>query len=356
MTNIGQLLTFLLLFLSVSSQLDEDARQRFEQILADFGFSQTSRATVRDPNRQKAFASDPQKIPVKSSQPSQPRQPPADIRGLRVGLRRPKRPESVKPPPSPPPALPVSSSSRPGQRLTPQGVPIVNINNDFASTLQDFSTELLRSRQRNTPGLPAQGGSVLSSRVRPGLTNLLAIAGDPKSTPRSFVVRNRARTRQTSPRPPPPPPPALSVGDSDVSNTFINPALSVLRTTTPSPATTIASPLSSLENINKLSSPVRESRITIPRLKSSLAFKENMIDSEPQYETMKQPTTSNRKKEKPETKEKKPKEKRPRQKKGNIEMEKSKRQRPPMSTVCSSLCNTLIFEAYQLLGGRVCDC
>ena len=55
-----QLLTFLLLFLSVSSQLDEDARQRFEQILADFGFSQTSRATVRDPNRQKAFASDPQ--------------------------------------------------------------------------------------------------------------------------------------------------------------------------------------------------------------------------------------------------------------------------------------------------------
>ena len=62
MANIGEvrLLTFLLLFLSVSSQLDEDARQRFDQILADFGFSQTSRATVRDPNRQKAFASNPQ--------------------------------------------------------------------------------------------------------------------------------------------------------------------------------------------------------------------------------------------------------------------------------------------------------
>ena len=60
MANIGEvrLLTFLLLFLSVSSQLDEDARQRFDQILADFGFSQTSRATVRDPTSQEAFVSE----------------------------------------------------------------------------------------------------------------------------------------------------------------------------------------------------------------------------------------------------------------------------------------------------------
>ena len=69
-----QLLTFLALFLSVSSQLDEEAQLRFDQILADFGFSQSSRATVRDPARPEvqttshqtslsnlvAFAGDPQ--------------------------------------------------------------------------------------------------------------------------------------------------------------------------------------------------------------------------------------------------------------------------------------------------------
>ena len=69
-----QLLTFLALFLSVSSQLDEGAQLRFDKILADFGFSQSSRATVRDPTRQDlqtkplqsglnnlvAFATDPQ--------------------------------------------------------------------------------------------------------------------------------------------------------------------------------------------------------------------------------------------------------------------------------------------------------
>ena len=64
-----QLLTFLALFLSVSSQLDEEAQLRFDQILADFGFSQSSRATrpeVQTTSHQTslsnlvAFAGDPQ--------------------------------------------------------------------------------------------------------------------------------------------------------------------------------------------------------------------------------------------------------------------------------------------------------
>ena len=139
-----------------------------------------------------------QKNPVESSQPSQS---PADIRGLSVGVRRGQRP-----PPPPPPTRP-SSPARPlsGQRLTPNGVPIVNnptivetdsvVNNNnnnnndnnnrfnVNSPLQDFSPQLVRSRQRNTPAPPAPpapGRSVLSSGVKPGLSNLLAIAGDPE--------------------------------------------------------------------------------------------------------------------------------------------------------------------------------
>lgn len=171
-------------------------------------------------------------------------------------------------------------------------------------------------------------------------------------TPRSFVVRNRARAsvRQTSP--PPPPPPA-----GDVFNPFINPALS-----SPGPATTsTAATLSSSENIKKLSSsrpsvsPHRASRITIPRLKSSTASKENIVDSQSQSETRK--LSTNIKKENPETKQKSTRrEKKPKQKKVNKEKEKSQRQKPSLAPGCVSICNTLIFEVYQLLGGSVCDC
>ena len=125
-----------------------------------------------------------QKNPVESSQPSQS---PADIRGLSVGVRRGQRPP---PPPPPPPPTRPSSPARPlsGQRLTPNGVPIVNNNDNnnrfnVNSPLQDFSPQLVRSRQRNTPAPPAPpapGRSVLSSGVKPGLSNLLAIAGDPE--------------------------------------------------------------------------------------------------------------------------------------------------------------------------------
>ena len=162
-----------------------------------------------------------------------------------------------------------------------------------------------------------------------------------RPTQNSFVVRNRARSRVrlTSP-----------------------PALSVVRTTSPTPGTTSTRPsLSSLENIKKLSSsalssspssvsPHRESRITIPRLKSSSLRKENKVDSEPQLGTKKVPTKPNTKKGNPGTKEKSTKEKRPKQKEKN---EKSERPRAPG---CFSICDTLIFEVYQLLGGSVCDC
>ena len=98
------------------------------------------------------------------------------------------------------------------------------------------------------------------------------------------------------------------------------------------------------------------SRITIPRLKSSSALRENIIDSKPQTETKKRPAKTNKKKENPDTKEKRPKEKRPKQKKVNKEKEKSRRPRPPLAAGCFSVCDTLIFEVYQLLGGSVCDC
>ena len=186
-----QLLSFLLLFLSVSCQLDDEARLRFDKILADFGFSQSSRATVRDPGRKEdqiksqqtgfnnllVIASESQvrnggsytelpykniclKNQVESSQPSPPSEQTTDTRELRFDLRRPKGP-----PPSV--ALP-SSSSRPGQRLTPNGVPIVSkrpslVDNNNNNNRFNFDSQL----QEN-------------SRVRPGLSNLLAIAGDPK--------------------------------------------------------------------------------------------------------------------------------------------------------------------------------
>ena len=186
-----QLLPFLLLFLSVSCQLDDEARLRFDKILADFGFSQSSRATVRDPGRKEdqiksqqtgfnnllVIASESQvrnggsytelpykniclKNQVESSQPSPPSQQTTDTRELRFGLRRPKGP-----PPSV--ALP-SSSSRPGQRLTPNGVPIVSkrpslVDNNNNNNRFNFDSQLQES-----------------SRVRPGLSNLLAIAGDPE--------------------------------------------------------------------------------------------------------------------------------------------------------------------------------
>ena len=187
-----QLLPFLLLFLSVSCQLDDEARLRFDKILADFGFSQSSRATVRDPGRkedqiksqQTGFnnllvnASESQvrngesytelpykniclKNQVESSQPSPPSQQTTDTRELRVGLRR--RPKG----PTPSVGLP-SSSSRPGQRLTPNGVPIVSkrpslVDNNNNNNRFNFDSQLQES-----------------SRVRPGLSNLLAIAGDPE--------------------------------------------------------------------------------------------------------------------------------------------------------------------------------
>ena len=201
--------------------------------------------------------------------------------------------------------------------------------------------------------------------LRPTITTERSLA-----TQRSFVVRNRARTRsrvrQTSP--PPPPPPGQSVGEGGgVFNPFINPALSVLRTTSPAPPTTSTTPaLSSSENVSKLSSPAstsglsspdRGSRITIPRLKSSSALKENINVDSP--ETKKLSTKPNIKKENPDTKKKKPKGKRPKgkrpkQKKDN--KEKSVRARPPLAAGCFSVCDTLIFEVYQLLGGSVCDC
>ena len=156
----------------------------------------------------------------------------------------------------------------------------------------------------------------------------------------SFVVRNRARSRV---RP--------------------TSALSVVRTTSPSPGTTSTAPsLSSLENIKKLSSsalssspssvsPHRESRITIPRLKSSSLRKENKVDSEPQLGTKKVPTKPNTKKGNPGTKQKSTKDKRPKQKK-----EKNEKSERPRASGCFSICDTLIFEVYQLLGGSVCDC
>lgn len=163
-----------------------------------------------------------------------------------------------------------------------------------------------------------------------------------RPTQNSFVVRNRARSRVrlTSP-----------------------PALSVVRTTSPTPGTTSTRPsLSSLENIKKLSSsalssslssasPHRESRITIPRLKSSSLRKENKVDSEPQLGTKKVPTKPNTKKGNPGTKQKSTKEKRPKQKK-----EKNEKSERPRAPGCFSICDTLIFEVYQLLGGSVCDC
>merc|ERR1711936_4439 len=359
-----EVLTLLLLAVSVSCQLlDDAARARFDLILKDFGFSETSRATVSREEVQgdtRGLTGDPQTNPVQTSTqtPSQP----ANIRRLRVDpRRRQKTPVSVR------------NQDRPAERLTPNGVPIVSKVGTSEGRVTDQSTGFnfgLRS-------VPAPGQPLTS----PGLSNLLAIAGDPQDnpvrgstpvlnsggsvstediepTPRSLVVRNRARTnfRQTSP-----PPAKLTSSEDRRTNPFINPALSVQqRETTPAPSTSSTAPfLVSFQKINKLTStstqsststvpsvsPVRESRITVPRQKSTSLNKENEIDTEPQVENHTAKLDTRR--EKPRSQGHRP-EKKSRPNKEETGKGNSRGREGPG---CYSICDTLIVEVYQLLGG-----
>ena len=174
------MVALLLLALSVSCQLlDDAARARFDLILKDFGFSETSRATVSREEVQgdtRGLTGDLQVMygvmtdvsgddktcqtnPVQTSTqtPSQP----ANIRRLRVDpRRRQKTPVSVR------------NQDRPAERLTPNGVPIVSKVGTSEGRVTDQSSGFnfgLRS-------VPAPGQPLTS----PGLSNLLAIAGDPQ--------------------------------------------------------------------------------------------------------------------------------------------------------------------------------
>ena len=135
-------------------------------------------------------------------------------------------------------------------------------------------------------------------------------------------------------------------------NPFVNPALKIERSTsrtnpTPSPVTTttefIPSSSTSREDDRRINLPKPD----LPRLQSSKVSK-----------------NSNSIPDRDDKRKKRPKKKKPSQgksKKINNEENKEEEEkglglRPPVSAGCFHICETLIFEVYQLLGGSLCDC
>ena len=129
----------------------------------------------------------------------------------------------------------------------------------------------------------------------------------------------------------------------------MNPALKIERSTskinpTPAPVTTTTEFIPSSSTIRDDDRRINIPKPDLPRLQSSKSSKSsNSI-----------PDREDKRKKRP--KKKKPSQNKLKKTKNEEGEEEGLGLRPPVSAGCFHICETLIFEVYQLLGGSLCDC
>ena len=131
-------------------------------------------------------------------------------------------------------------------------------------------------------------------------------------------------------------------------NPFINPALTTQRPqTVPTLSSTFSSPISTTEQSLPTVAEVTTTRKPLPRKDSNGEDRRVNIGVRKSSQEKKN-DKGGRAIDKPEKKKSKSKKKQSRSEELGIT--------PPVKTGCFSLCDSLIFEVYQLMGGAVCDC